>query len=81
MMDAIIAAGLDIPKNPFVKLTVNEKGTVYEMTPKMVTLPDNGSFEATKIYNVYLSIPIQSEGGEVELNAGDQSDPGLDPGN
>jgi hypothetical protein len=81
MMDAIIADGLDIPKNPFVKLTVNEKGTVYEMTPKMVTLPDNGSFEATKIYNVYLSIPIQSEGGEVELNAGDQSDPGLDPGN
>jgi hypothetical protein len=81
MMDAIIAAGLDIPKNPFVKLTVNEKGTVYEMTPKMVTLPSNGSFEAAKIYNVYLSIPIQSEGGEVELNAGDQSDPGLDPGN
>lgn len=81
MMEEAIAGGLTKPKNPYVKLTVNEKGTVYEMTPKMITLPNDGAFKAKTIYNIYVTIPIQSDDGGGELNAGDQTDPGIDLSN
>ena len=69
--------GIVNPKNPYVKLVVKEKGTERELEPKMIPLPDDGAFKAKTTYNIYLTIPIQSEGGGGELNADSQTDPGI----
>ncbi len=102
MMDEAIAAGLtitgrgeesdaegitrDTRRNPFVKLTVIEKGTEYELNPQKVLLPngihatkgeisDYGEFEAGKVYNITLSIPVT---GQVpDFGADAQTDPGI----
>ena len=76
----------DTRRNPFVKLTVIEKGTEYELNPQKVLLPngihatkgeisDYGEFEAGKVYNITLSIPVT--GHVPDFGADAQTDPGI----
>lgn len=83
MMEAAIAGGLEITnrgeetdaqsvtrdtrKNPYAKITLNIKGTEYQLDAQKISLPtsnnvpDYGSFEAGKVYNIILTIPVPEE--------------------